>query len=149
MKKNFLVKFYVFLADLILYNLFFLKKTHNNVPYHFKLKSNFVGRIWPFVLKGLNQNPTTPSGPGAFQFDNFLTPERSISISMVRSFCFSTSLSFRLTLPNHSASAECFPGIDQMSDQNFVASLALGTSTFPLVFPLSSLYSFFSILQSY
>ena len=55
MKKNFFVKFYVFLADLILYNLFFLKKTHNNVPYHFKLKSNFVGQIWPFVLKGLRR----------------------------------------------------------------------------------------------
>ena len=54
MKKFFFVKFYVFLADLTLYNLFFLKKTHNNVPYHFKLKSNFVGQIWPFVLKGLN-----------------------------------------------------------------------------------------------
>ena len=52
-KKFFFVKSYVFLADLTLYNLFYLKKTPNNVPYHFKLKSNFVGQIWPFVLKGL------------------------------------------------------------------------------------------------
>ena len=62
----------------------------------------------------LNQNPTTPSGPGTFQFESFLVTERIESTSMITSTSFSAFPSFLLILVSHSASSTWFPGLNQI-----------------------------------